>query len=121
VRSIEIVKNGQVERTVSVAEAVRSGCVGRVSFKESGWFVVRTIVEHPKTFRFAQTAPYYVEIGKHKRRISKASAEFFQDGTVERSQQIGRVGNLTQRQELLEQLARAKEFWEDRVAQASAP
>jgi hypothetical protein len=33
-----------------------------VTFKESGWFVVRTIVE--QDIRFAQTAPYYVEIGQ---------------------------------------------------------
>jgi len=34
-----------------------------VKFNESGWFLVRVITDNPKTFRFASTAPYYVEIG----------------------------------------------------------
>jgi hypothetical protein len=121
VRAIEIVKDGRVERTVPLEDATRSGGLGRVSFKKSGWFAVRAMVDHPKTFRFAHTAPYYVEIGKDKHRVSKTSAQFFQDWTSERLQQLSRIGNANQRQELLEQVEHAKKFWEQRVAEANAP
>jgi hypothetical protein len=121
VRAIEIVKNGRVERAVPLETATRTGSLGRVSFKESGWFLFRAMVDHPKTFRFAQTAPYYVEIGEKKRRVSRAAAEFFRDWAVERSEQLGRHESGLQRQELLEQLDRAKKFWDERVAEANAP
>jgi hypothetical protein len=121
IRAIEIVKNGQVERAVPPAEATRSGSLGRVRFQESGWFVVRAIAEHAKTFRFAQTAPYYVEIGNNKRRVSEASVRFFRDWTAERSRQLERLGNPVHRQEVLEAWEGAKKFWEERLAQANAP
>ena len=70
VRAIEVVKNGEVVRTIPVTwnaetgEAVVSGAdTGTVDFDASGWFLLRTIVDNPVTFRFASTAPFYVEIG----------------------------------------------------------
>lgn len=121
VRAVEIMKDGQVERTVPTEEATRSGSLGSIRFKESGWFAVRAIVDHSKTFRFAHTAPYYVEIGRNKHRVSKASAQFFRDWTLERSAQLSRIGNASQRQEVLEQVKQAKNFWTQRVAEANAP
>jgi hypothetical protein len=47
--------------------------------------------------------------------------EFFRDWAVERSEQLRRLGDCLQRQELLEQWDRAKKFWEERVAEANAP
>ena len=120
VRAIEIVKDGKLERAVPAEMATRTGSLGRVTFKESGWFLIRAIVEHPKTFRFAQTAPYYVEIGR-KNRLSRAAAEFFRDWAVERSEQLTRLESSSQRREILEQWDRARKFWEERVANANAP
>ena len=40
----------------------------------------------PDTYRFATTAPYYVEIGDQPR-ISKTSAQFFLDWVDERGRQ----------------------------------
>ena len=79
ISSLEIIKNGKVERSVPFAEWQKTGSLGKLNFDESGWFLVRAITDNPKTFRFASTAPYYVEIGKTKRRISLASAKFFLD------------------------------------------
>jgi hypothetical protein len=95
--------------------------LGRLDFKESGWFLVRCIAPNEKTFRFASTAPFYVEIGASKRRISKSSAKFFVDWVDER---IARVPNKLkdekQLAEVLEPHRKAREFWQDLVNRANA-
>jgi hypothetical protein len=46
------------------------------------------MADNKKTFRFASTAGFYVEIGDVKCRVSKSSAKFFADWVGERA---GRV------------------------------
>ena len=84
ISTIEIIKNGRIERAVPYEEWKRTGKLGRLKFNESGWFLVRTIADNPKTFRFASTAPFYVEIGEAKRRVNRTSAQFFLDWVRER-------------------------------------
>jgi hypothetical protein len=119
VRFLEVVKNGRVERQVPYDDWARTGTLGSLSFRESGWFLVRAIADVPETFRFASTAPFYVEIGEAKRRVSKSSALFFLDWVRER---IGRVkvDEPTRRDEVLQHHRRAEEFWRDLVAKANA-
>jgi hypothetical protein len=119
VRSLEVIKNGRVERQVPFEEWSRTGTLGSLDFRESGWFLVRVIADNPKTFRFASTAPYYVEIGATKHRVSKASARFFLDWVRER---IGRVkvDDPARRDEVLEYHRRAEKFWQDLAARANA-
>ena len=88
VRFLEVIRDGRVERKVPFAEWSRAGTLGTLRFRESGWFLVRAVADNPKTFRFASSAPYYVEVGAAKRRVSKTSARFFLDWVRER---IGRV------------------------------
>ena len=119
IRFVEIIKNGQVERRVPFKEVMKTRSLGAVEFKESGWLLVRAIADNNKTFRFASTAPFYVEIGPVKERISKASAQFFLEWTRER---MGRImlDDPDQRKEVLVHHARAEKFWRDRVAGANA-
>ena len=119
VRSLEIIKDGRVERQVSREEWSRTGSLGAVRFRESGWFLVRVIADDPKTFRFASTGPYYVEIGPTPRRVSKASAQFFLDWVRERIARV-RLEDATQRREVLEYHRKAEQFWQDKVANANA-
>jgi len=119
VRAFEIIKNGRIERTIPYEEWAKQGTLGKVHFKESGWFLVRTITDYPKTFRFASTGPSYVEIGEPKRRVSKASVQFFIDWVQERSARV-KLDDAAQRQEVLEYHAKAKKFWEDVLSKANA-
>jgi hypothetical protein len=119
VRFIEIVKDGVVEQRMP-SETVATGQLGRLTFKTSGWFLVRAIADNDKTFRFASTAPYYVEVGSSPRRISKASAQFFLDWVQERIQRV-KVDDPAQRQEVLRYHQKAEEFWKEKVAKANAP
>jgi hypothetical protein len=89
-----------------------------VSFRESGWFLVRAITDNPKTFRFASTAPYYVEVGDTKRRISRNSARFFLDWARERASRI-HLPDRRQEQEVRQYHTQATKFWEQRLAQAT--
>ncbi|MCI0684588.1 MAG: CehA/McbA family metallohydrolase [Gemmataceae bacterium] len=118
IRYVEIIKNGQVERKVRVDELAGTGSLGSLSFRESGWFLVRAIADNTKTFRFASTAPFHVEVGANQR-ISKASAQFFLDWTRERMARI-KLADPAQRQEVLQHHLRAEKFWQDRVAKANA-
>jgi hypothetical protein len=119
IKSLEIIKNGRVERTVPFEEWSKSGTLGKVRFHESGWLLVRTIAENPKTFRFASTAPYYVEIGGAKQRISKASVQFFVDWVEERMKLI-QLEDPMQREEVLRHHLAARKFWGDLLARANA-
>ena len=118
ISSLEIIKDGQIERRVPYDEWARTGTLGRVRFDQSGWFLVRTIADNPETFRFASTGPYYVEIGAVRRRISKSSARFFRDWVRDRAGRL-ELDDPGRRREVLRHLAAAEQFWEDLLAKAN--
>ena len=131
ISSIEIIKNGQVERAVPFEDWKKDGAgqssesgapgnnrgVATLKFQESGWFLVRVITDNSKTFRFASTAPYYVEIGA-TRRISKASAQFFLDWVRQRAQRV-KLTDPVQRQEVLQYHEMAERFWRELLNRAN--
>ncbi len=108
VPKLEIVRDGRVVGTAP----------GKLSFAESGWFLVRAVAENEKTFRFASTAPWFVEIGG-KPRVSRASAKFFLDWVDERVKRV-KVDNPDERQAVLEHHEAARRFWQSRLDQASS-
>lgn len=119
IRFVEIVKDGQVERRVPIELKNRSTALGTLTFQQSGWFLVRAVAENPKTFRFASTAPYYVEIGATPRVIHRTAAQFFLDWVRERTARV-KVPDAAQREEVLQHHRGAEKFWQDLVAKATA-
>jgi hypothetical protein len=119
VSQLEIVRDGRIERRISAAEFAKTASLGKLAFNTSGWFLVRAIAENPKTFRFASTGPWYVEVGESRRRVSRTSAKFFLDWTEERMQRI-RVNDPVKREEVLEPHRRARDYWADLVERANA-
>jgi hypothetical protein len=118
--AIEIIKNGRVERAVRLGEwRNNSGILGRMKFTESGWFLVRVLTDNPKTFRFASTAPFYVEVGDMKQRVSRASAQFFLDWVRERMERV-KLPDGEQKEEVLTFQRAAEKFWQEKVANATA-
>lgn len=116
---LEIIKNGRVEQEVRFEDYAKKGKLPKLRFDESGWFLVRAVTEQSKTYRFALTGPYYVEMG-YERRISKSSAQFFLDWVFERARQIQQLENAEERRELLEYHRKARDFWQDLVKKANA-
>jgi hypothetical protein len=96
-----------------------SGGLGTIRFRESGWFLVRVITDNPKTFRFASTAPFYVEMQNQPVRISKSSTQFFLDWVRERKGRV-KVEDAAQKEAVLRYHDAAERFWRDRLAQANA-
>ena len=121
VPKIEIIKNGRVEKAISPDELAKSDGSITIAFDRSGWFLVRAITDVANTFRFASTAPYYVEIGPAKKRISKASAQFFLDWIDERIERVPlKLDDPAKLREVLEYHNTAKKVWREIAAKANA-
>jgi hypothetical protein len=119
IRFVEIIRDGEVERRVRVEEFARSGWLGTLMFKTSGWFLVRAVAENPKTFRFASTAPFYVEVGDAKRRVSKSGVKFFMEWVKERAERV-QLDDAEQRGEVFKYHTAAEKFWEALLERANA-
>jgi hypothetical protein len=119
VSAFEIIRNGRVERSVPLAEWKATGSLGELVFEQSGWCLVRVVADEPKTFRFASTAPFYVEIGSVKRRISRGSARLFLEWAQERMGRI-KLENAVEREEVLSSHRAAEQFWREKLAAANA-
>jgi hypothetical protein len=120
VAALEVVRNGEVNETIPVDPSkTDQELTARIEFDESGWFLVRAIADVEHTFRFASTAPYYVEIGDAPRRISRRAAQFLVDWVGERTAQI-QLADPLQQAEVLQFHAAALQFWKGRLEQANA-
>lgn len=116
---IEIVKNGRVAHSIRLTELQEDG--GRlpnVHFNESGWFLIRAVAEHPTAYRFAMTAPYYVEFD-NERRVSREAAQFFLDWVYERARQVDEA-DPTARAAALQYHKTARDYFARLVEEANA-
>jgi len=120
---LEVIQNGKSVHEVRLDQwAKAGGNLPPVKFTKSGWMLIRAVTNNPKTYRFASTGPYYVEIG-YERRVSKSSAQFFLDWVMERARRLATSDKLTdadQKREVLEYHRRARDFWQKKVAEATA-
>lgn len=120
VEYLEVVKNGTVVHKVRLEEyRNRKGSLPPVSFQSSGWMLVRAVAETTRTFRFASTGPYYVEIGGQPH-ISRKSAAFFLDWVHQRAAQLDRRGR-DEESDVVSYYQHAREFWQDKLQNATAP
>ncbi|MBO9572780.1 MAG: CehA/McbA family metallohydrolase [Chitinophagaceae bacterium] len=116
---IEIIKNGKIHKSIAADQLKSNRFSEGITFDKSGWFLVRVIAKKPGNFRFASTAPYYVEIGNNKKYISKSSAQFFLDWTNDRANSI-KVESDEEKAEVFKYIDAAKTFWQDKVDNANA-
>ncbi len=115
---LEIVQDGLVRESIRFEDYVKAGRLPPLHFKQSGWFLLRVVGEAPETYRFAMTAPFFVEFGG-KPRISRKSAQFFLDWVYERARQI-QIADAQQRREVLEYHRKARNFWKGILDKANA-
>jgi hypothetical protein len=118
---VEVIRDGRVAQTGTYAADGGTVSFAPLSFDRSGWFLVRAIAERTDNFRFASTAPFYVEIQPTPRRISRSWAQFFIDWIEER---MGRLRAGTMAPDTLESVLafhrEALRFWQEQLAQANA-
>ena len=118
---LEVIQNGRVTGVIRCNGDRDKAHKLTVIISESGWFLVRGIAETPKTFRFASTAPFYVELGQEKWPISKASSRFFLDWVNERIERVkDNITHQSQQEEVLRFHEIARKLWQERVRQSNA-
>lgn len=121
VSRIEIIQNGRISKSIPCSEAIDQRFDTQIEIREPGWFLVRTMTDVSETFRFASTAPWYVESSDTTHRISKRSAKFFLDWVNDRITKVN--SNLTDQEELASVLRwhlDARKFWLGKLAGANA-
>ncbi len=117
---IELIRNGEVIKTISGHEWRGQHRLGPIRTTESGWCLVRVIAAVPQTFRFASTAPFYIEVDGAPVRISRKSAQFFLDWVRERMERI-KIDDPQQKAEVMSYHLAAEKFWADKLSAANAP
>jgi hypothetical protein len=115
IKAVEIIHNGQVVRSVSKDQL---GEIIPLAVGEAGWFLIRAIAEVPETFRFASTAPFYVEAANQAPPVSRASAQFFVNWVKERVSNL-KLDAPGEEREVLEYQREALRFWEQKVKDAT--
>jgi hypothetical protein len=120
-RKLEVIHNGKVIEQIPCSNDALQKLIVNIDLAEPGWFLVRVIADVDETFRFASTAPWYVESPSVKSRISRASAQFFLDWVDERMERIRKnVTDPDQLRAVLEPHEQARLFWQQRVREANA-
>ncbi len=116
---LEVVKNGDVLHQVRLQDwAKAGGKLPEVTFQRSGWMLVRAVTNNPKTYRFASTGPYYVEIGG-RRQISRSAAQFFMDWVYQRARTL-ELPQGDQRDAVIVYHRAARDFWQRMLDNANA-
>ena len=115
VSEIEVIHNGRFVKRIACGEVTDQQLGTSFEITEPGWFLVRAITDVPQTFRFASTAPWYVEKDDSSRIVSRRSAQFFLDWVNQRIERVNaNVSDSSQRAEVLRWHVRAREFWLDK-------
>ncbi|MCA8998825.1 MAG: CehA/McbA family metallohydrolase, partial [Planctomycetaceae bacterium] len=121
VSHVEVIHNGQIVNRIPCSDETGQSLSASLTVNEPGWFLVRAIADVDSTFRFASTAPWYIDGPAGEQRISKSSAEFFLKWVDERIERVYR--NVTDADDLrtvLEPHLTSQVFWQNRVQMANA-
>ncbi len=115
---LEVIKNGRTLHEIRLDEwAAAGGRIPKLTFDESGWFLVRAVTNHAQTYRLASTAPYYVEFDRRPR-ISRRSVQYFLDWLDAAAEQWAEADG-DDGQVLSEEIATARLYWQQRLSMAT--
>ena len=119
--TVTIKLEGKIDSNTPIdrIELVRSGVVQKIelpyefSIETSGWFLVRAITTAQETFRFASTAPWYIEIGGAPMKPDRDAASFFLKWTRERRvRALATLKDETKRKEVASTYDEAIAYWD---------
>jgi len=116
---VEIIQNGRLVQNLPIRDWAENGRIAPVVFPESGWCLIRIRCDHPQTYRYAMTAPWYVSIGG-KPRVSRTSARFFLDWVDERAAKL-RIADPVAKAAADKEFEFARAYWRKLVDEADAP
>ena len=120
VKTIEIIQNGTVVESLSVPEGKTNRASTKLKINRPGWFLIRVVADRSDTYRFASTAPYYVE-SNEIRHVSRKSIMFFREWQAERLAKLEKdVPAGIGREEVINTHKKALEFWDELSKKANA-
>jgi hypothetical protein len=121
IRQLELIKNGKVVHTVDCSDQLTQRHTFDYSVDEPSWFLVRAIADVNHTFRFATTAPWFVEAPGAQHHISRESVQFFLAWVEERAQRIkANVEDESRLEQVLVWHEAARQFWTERLKIANS-
>jgi hypothetical protein len=117
VEAIEVIRDGVVVERLAKANMGERLRPRPLVFESSGWFLVRAIAAVPGTFRFASTAPFYVEVGRVPVTVHREDVVFFLRWIDERIAALeadpkGELGDSARKEEVLRPHREARRFFE---------
>jgi hypothetical protein len=121
ISSVDVVRDGRVVEKAPVDATTGRATLSEQMFAASGWFLIRAIADRTDTFRFASTAPFYVEVGTSPRRVSRSAVAFFQKWSDDRIAGL-RTSSLSQEKldAVLAVQLEARKRWDQLSAEANA-
>ena len=115
VSQIQLIFNGEVAESWDTAGARQLELTKRIELDRPGWFLVRAIADVEHTFRFASTAPWYVESESGVPYVKRNSVKFFLTWLDERIARINAtVSNPLQLDAILMPHMQARRWWRDK-------
>ncbi|XZE53537.1 CehA/McbA family metallohydrolase [Planctomycetaceae bacterium SH139] len=113
VSMVEVIFNGAVVKQIPCdQQQTEQHLSATLEVKEPGWMLLRAIADVEETFRFASTAPWYIEDDAAEERVSRRSTEFFLDWVNDRIERINaNVSDLQQHQQVMRWHVDAREYW----------
>lgn len=119
IRHLEVVYNGEMVQRIPCSERSVQSLKATLNVTKPGWFLVRAIADVNHTFRFASTAPWYIDDERGQPHISRASTQFFLDWIDERIARVNKhVPELNERESVLRWHVEAREFWSRQLESA---
>jgi hypothetical protein len=118
--AVEVIRDGVVVQRLTGEDLGERVKAKPLVFESSGWFLVRAIAAVPGTFRFASTAPFYVEVGESRATVHRDDVAFFLRWIDERiaalqADQKGALGDRVRKEEVLRPHREARRFFERRL------
>jgi hypothetical protein len=121
IAAVELVRDGRIAETAEYDPVSGLARFAPQRFERSGWFLVRARTARTDTYRFASTAPFYVELGASPRRISKRAVTFFAAWVEQRMLAIRNgARDSSELDAMLAPHAAARNFWQAELARANA-
>lgn len=117
VSRVEVIHNGRVIHSWTPENATKSRWQETIDVPQDGWFLVRALADHPATFRFASTGPFYLGPQVTDREAASDASKFFLTWALQRRQELADSLNAAERQAVLEDHEEAIRFWKSRIEQ----
>jgi hypothetical protein len=121
IRELALIRNGRVVHTVDCSDELTQRHRFEFAVDGPSWLLIRAIADVNRTFRFATTAPWFVEAPGAQNHISRESVQFFLAWVDERTERVkANVEDEIKREQVLKWHERARQFWTERLKIANS-